>query len=148
LSLINAALLGTPRILFAVGRDGLLSGRAAQVSSGGTPRVALAITALAAALFILSGTLEQLVAVAAVLFVLNYLSAYGAVMRLRVREPELERPFRVFGYPWTTLIVFTGAAVFLWATVLDDLRSGSFALALTALSIPAYAWIQYRKKRN
>ena len=145
LSLVNAILLGAPRVLYAVGRDGLLPSRATEVSASGTPRVALGLTALMVALLILSGTLEQLIAVAAVLYVLNYLSAYAAVVRLRRMEPSTLRPFKAWGYPWTTWIVLLGSATFLVATVSEDVHSGVFACVLLALAAPAYAWARHRR---
>jgi basic amino acid/polyamine antiporter, APA family len=59
LSLVNAVLLMTPRVLLAFGRDGLLTPKAAVVSVGGTPRVALAVSSAAGIALILSGTFEQ-----------------------------------------------------------------------------------------
>jgi APA family basic amino acid/polyamine antiporter len=145
LSLVNAILLGAPRVLYAVGRDGLLPSGATHVSESGTPRVALGLTALMVGLLILSGTLEQLIAVAAVLYVLNYLSAYAAVVRLRRTEPLLLRPFKAWGYPWTTATVLLGSATFLVATVSEDVHSGLFACVLLALAAPAYAWAHHRR---
>ena len=43
LSVLNATVLVTPRILYAIGRDGLFTERATRVSRSGTPRVALAV---------------------------------------------------------------------------------------------------------
>ena len=148
LSLINATLLGAPRILYAIGRDGLFSATATRVSASGTPSVALGITSVTVALLILSGTLEQLIAVAAVLFVLNYVSAYSAVIVLRVREGGLARPFRAFGYPWTTALVLLGSVVFLVAAVVDDPRSGAFAAGMIAISVPLSSWIGRRGGRQ
>ena len=79
LSVTNATLLIAPRILFAIGRNGFFTRKAAIVSAGGTPRV----TSVAGAVLIMSGTFEQLVALCAVVFMLNYLSAYVAVFVLR-----------------------------------------------------------------
>ena len=99
LSLLNAVLLMTPRILFAIGRDGFFTQKAAAVSASGTPRLALGLSSAAAAALILSGTFEQIVALAAVLFLLIYISAYAALLVLRRREPDLPRPYRAFGFP-------------------------------------------------
>ncbi len=44
LSLVNATLLMAPRVLLAIGRDGFFTRKAALVSAGGTPRVALGVT--------------------------------------------------------------------------------------------------------
>jgi len=109
LSLINAIMLMTPRILLAIGRDGFFTKKAAQVSAGGTPRVALAVTGLGAAVLIMSGTFEEIVAVAAVLFLLIYISTYSALIVLRRREPDTPRPYRAFGYPFTTISCSRGA---------------------------------------
>jgi APA family basic amino acid/polyamine antiporter len=146
LSLINATLFMGPRILLAIGRDGFFTKKAALVSAGGTPRVALAVTSAGAAALILSGTFEQIIAVAAVLFLLTYVSAYGALIVLRRREPATPRPYRAFGFPYSTAIVLLGC-VFLWiAAILEDRVSGFFAGVLLVACAPVYAWIARRRR--
>ena len=138
LSLVNATLLMTPRILLAMGRDGLFVRRAASVSAGGAPRPALALTSLAAIALIATGTFEQIVSLAAVLFLLNYLSAYASVFVLRRREPAAIRPYRAIGFPVTTAIVLLGSVLFLAAAVADDHRSGLIAAVLMAAVAALY----------
>jgi basic amino acid/polyamine antiporter, APA family len=146
LSLVNATLLLAPRVLFAIGRDGLFTRKAAAVSAGGTPRLALAVSSAAAIALILSGTFEQIVALAAVLFLLNYISAYAALFVLRRREPDLPRPYRAFGFPFTSAIVLAGSVLALIAAVVEDLRSALIALLLLAACAPVYAGIARRKR--
>jgi APA family basic amino acid/polyamine antiporter len=117
------------RVLFAIGRDGLFTARAAVVSAGGTPRTALVLTSASVVVVILSGTFEQVIALYAVLFLLSYVSAFLAVFVLRQREPRLPRPYRAFGYPVTT------------AAVLEDPRSGLIAAAFLGVCAPVYAWL-------
>ena len=102
LSLMNAVLLGAPRILFGIGRDGLFSPRATEVGAGGTPRAALLFTVVGVAVFIASGKFEEIIAVASILLAALYFVNYFAVIVLRVREPNMPRPFRAWGYPVTT----------------------------------------------
>jgi len=111
LSLVNATLLMTPRILLAIGRDGFFTRKAASVSASGTPRVALGVTGAAAAVLIHERHFEQIIAIAAVLFLLNYVSAYSALIVLRIKEPGLPRPYRAFGFPYTTAIVLLGCVL-------------------------------------
>jgi basic amino acid/polyamine antiporter, APA family len=146
LSLINATLLGAPRILYAIGRDGLFSGKATRVSAGGTPSVALGITSATAALLVLFFTLDQLIELAAVLFVLNYVTAYSAVITLRVREPGVARPFRAWGFPWATGLVLLGSVLFLVAAVAESPFSGGFAALLIAIAAPAYWWLSRHRR--
>jgi APA family basic amino acid/polyamine antiporter len=144
LSLLNAILIMTPRILLAIGRDGFFTRHAAAVSTSGTPRVALALSSTIAAVLILSGTFDQIVALAAVLFVFNYISAYAAVFVLRRREPGLPRPYRAIGYPVTTAVVLAGSVLFLIAAISEDHRSGLIAGGLLVACIPAYAFVKRR----
>ena len=137
-STINALLLISPRILFAMGRDGLLPRRMASVNSGGTPSVALLIGALAIIALVLTGSFETLIAIASFLFVSVYISGFAALFRLRARQPELTRPFKVWGYPWTTLGVLMASVGFLIASVISDIKHSLFTLVLIAISYPVY----------
>jgi APA family basic amino acid/polyamine antiporter len=148
LSLINAVLLMTPRVLFAIGRDGFFTAKAAAVSAGGTPRLALALSSAAAVALILTGTFEQIVALATVLFLLVYIATYIAVFVLRRREPELPRPFHAYGFPLTTGIVCLGCVLVLLAALVEDPRSGATAAALLIACAPVYACIARRKRRQ
>lgn len=142
LSLLNSVMLTTPRILFAIGRDGWISTRAADVSRGGTPRVALAATTLTSALMILTGSFNQIIALFAVLILLYYIAAFLAVFVLRYRQPALPRPYRAFGFPLSTSVVLVGSIAFLIAAVVEDWRSGMKAAIFVAACIPAYAWLE------
>ena len=146
LSLVNAVLLGAPRILFATGRDGLFTRRAAHVGPAGTPAVALLVSAVAAALLIVSGRFEDIIAIAAILVTALYSISFIAVITLRMREPNLPRPFRAWGYPLTTLIVLLGSLAFLAAAIHDDPVSAGRVLALLAIAAPAYFLMRRRQR--
>jgi basic amino acid/polyamine antiporter, APA family len=142
LGLINAVLLGAPRILLAIGRDGIFSERAAQVGSGGVPRPALLLSSATAALFIASGKFEDIIAVAAILVVVMYCANYIAVIVLRIREPEMIRPFRAWAYPFSTVLVLICSFLFLVAAIHDDPVSALRAGCLLAVAVPAYLWMR------
>lgn len=140
LSLTNALLLGATRILFAVGRDGLI-GATARVSASGTPRTAMVFTAGMAGLLVASGRFEEIVAVAAILMATAYCVNYSAVIVLRVREPGLARPFKAWGFPWTTGLVLVGSVAFLVTDVYGDPASGWRAAVLLGTALPVYWWL-------
>ncbi|HEY3741575.1 MAG TPA: APC family permease [Bryobacteraceae bacterium] len=139
-SLINSSLLGASRILFALGRTRLFWRRAAEVNKGGTPWVALACTTGAGIVLVLSGTFERLLAMAGVFYVVLYCSAFASLLVLRKKEPQTPRPFPVWGYPWTTLIVLIGGLGFLVGAFFTDTANSIEAIAFMALSAPVY-WI-------
>jgi APA family basic amino acid/polyamine antiporter len=148
LSLVNATTLMAPRILFAIGRDGFFTQKAVLVSAGGTPRVALAVTSVGAAGLIMSGSFEQIVAVATVLFLLMYVSAYSALIVLRRREPATVRPYRAWGFPYTTAVVLLGCVLLWIAAIMEDRRSAVFAALLLVACIPVYAWLARHRRQG
>jgi APA family basic amino acid/polyamine antiporter len=137
-----------PRILFSMSRDGLFSTHAATVNKGGTPTRALLLTVVTGILLIATGTFEVLLSVVAFLFVLNYSSGFLAVIVLRKKEAEMPRPFKVRGYPWTTLIVLLGSILFLIGQVISDTRNSVYAMGLIALSYPIFFTIKRAVKKE
>ncbi|MBV9573035.1 MAG: APC family permease [Acidobacteriales bacterium] len=138
LSGINAYHLMASRIPFAMSKDGLLSRHASKVNLGGTPTVGLFLSTIVALTFILSGKFEIVLSVTAFYFVADYLMAYTAVFVLRWREPHANRPFRAWGYPWTTGLAWIGSLGFLVAAIKEDARNSEYALISLALSYPLY----------
>lgn len=137
--MLNAILMIGTRILFAMGRDGLLWTRTATVGSGGTPTVATLVTTAVAVVGILSGTFQRLVAITAFFLVLNYSVCCLALMVLRSREPARVRPFRAWGYPWSAGIVLIGAVAMVVGTLVGDSVNGAGGLALLAAGLAGRA---------
>jgi APA family basic amino acid/polyamine antiporter len=138
ISSMNVGLLMMPRILFAMARDRLIPGWMASVNSGGTPVPALFLSTAVAIALVLSGSFLTLIAICAILFVAVYLSGFISLFVLRVREPDLPRPFKMWGYPWTNLGICLGAGAFLIAAVVADLRHALFTVITIALTYPLY----------
>jgi APA family basic amino acid/polyamine antiporter len=138
LSTINAYTLSAPRTLYAMSCDGLFTHHGRTVNKGGTPTITLLISTIVGMLFIVSGTFNQVLAVVAFFFVSYYTLAFISVIVLRRREPNLPRPYRVWGYPWTTLIVIAGSIAFLVGAIKGDTKNSLWALGLLAISLPVF----------
>jgi len=139
LSTINACHLMATRTMFALSRDGLFVRQAAAVNKGGTPATALLLTVLTSLVFIWLGeTFDKVITVVAFFFVANYSLTFISVFVLRRREPERERPYRAWGYPWTTGVALIGSILFLAGAVASDTRNSVYALGLLALSYPIF----------
>jgi APA family basic amino acid/polyamine antiporter len=147
-SALNATFLLAPRILFGMARDGFLPSWVAAVNKGGTPSTALLLVALVSIALILSGGYEKLIAMSSFLVVALYLSGFCALIALRVREPDLPRPFKAWGYPWTNLGVLLASSAFLVAMVVADLKDATFTLFLIALSYPFYVFAVKKRRKT
>lgn len=139
LSAINAYHLMSTRVLFAISRDRLFTSRATAVNKGGTPTVALLMSAAVAVLFILFGqTFGKVITILAFFFVANYTLSFISVFVLRRREPDKERPYRAWGYPWTTALALLGSVLFLIGAMASDTRNSIYAIILLAISYPLF----------
>jgi APA family basic amino acid/polyamine antiporter len=148
LSAINAYHLMSTRVLFAISRDGLFAKQAAAVNKGGTPTVALVMSAAVAVLVIIFGeTFEKVISALAFFFVANYTLSFVSVFVLRRREPEKERPYRAWGYPWTTALALIGSVLFLVGAIAADIAGGTrysiYALGLLAVSYPLFRLLKF-----
>jgi APA family basic amino acid/polyamine antiporter len=149
LSTVNANNLIAPRILFAMSRDRLFSEKATKVNRGGTPTITLFVSTLVAVLFILlSKRLENVFAALAFFFVINYAVSFLAVFVLRRREPDMNRPFRAWGYPWTTALALLGSIAFLIGAVASDTQNSVYALLMLAASYPAFLLLKWINKQG
>lgn len=107
-SLVSAllvTLLGQIRIFFAMARDGLLPRMFAAVHPRWrTPHLGTLVTGVTAALIAGFFPLRVLGELISIGTLLAFLVVCLGVMALRIRRPELARPFRVPGYPWTPVL--------------------------------------------
>jgi len=139
LSALNSNHLMASRVLFAMSRDGLVTSRAAIVNDGGTPTTALLASTIVAVVFVLFGrTFERVVTVLAFFFVANYALSFISVFVLRNREPDKPRPYRAWGYPWTTAIALVGSIAFLVGAIASDTANSLIALVALAASYPVF----------
>jgi basic amino acid/polyamine antiporter, APA family len=137
--LLNAvAMMGT-RVIFAMGRDRLFWSRTSSVNPGGTPDIATLLTAAVAVGLIATGTFQRLIAMTSFFLAINYSLCCLALVVLRHREPELRRPYRAWGYPWSVWVVMVGAVLFLVAMLVGDIFNGLAAVGLLAVGLIARA---------
>lgn len=142
MSAIPPCIMMASRVPYAMTEDGLFPRSAAVVNPGGTPIVTLALSALLAVSFIVTGTFSQVIAIAAFFFVLQYVMSFSALFVLRRREPDRPRPYRAIGYPVSTAISWLGGVAFLIGVVVQDRRNSAIAIGILLASYPVYRMLR------
>lgn len=143
LSTINACHLMATRVLYAMSRDGLFLRKASNVNPGGTPALALFLSVVCSLIFIVFGqTFEKVITVVAFFFVANYSLSFISVFVLRRREPEKDRPYRAWGYPWTTGAALLGSILFFIGAIASDTWNSIYALLMLGVSYPVFRMIR------
>lgn len=144
IGIINALLMFVPRVVFALGRDGMFANNAATVNKGGTPVFALAFTALPAIVLAAIGTFEKLLAISEFFAVTNTILLIGSLFILRRREPDLPRPFRTWGYPFTPLILLLISFAIFVGYIVSNPSDSLYAIAALAVSYPIFLLVKRR----
>jgi APA family basic amino acid/polyamine antiporter len=149
----NGLILAGPRLYYAMARDGLfLKGAASIDPERGTPVRSLWYQALWTILLLLTGSLgtrgAQLysdlltfTSFASLLF--NALTVAGLFV-LRVRQPKLDRPFRVPAYPIIPALYLAVAAFFLVFIAVGDPRNAGLGTVVMLMGVPVYFFLKRR----
>jgi len=168
LSCLNANQLFCSRTLYAMSCDGLFFRSFTRVNAGGTPTLSLLLSTIVGVLFVLVSTLklaglspfELVIDMLSFFFVANYTLSYSSLFALRKKEPQMERPYRAWGYPWTTGIALFASALFLIASIVPDLKTAlttgqvwppspaMLALFILLLSYPMFRLLRWVTRRN
>lgn len=136
------------RVFHGLGKEGFLPAVTSHVNRGGTPDVAMAVSAFFAVLLALSGTFETvfLIVGALAIFILAFTDL--AFFKLRMDEPELARPYRAIGYPWLPAAVLVLDFALLAAFLAADPMSGGFMVAAILICIPLTMWTRRRRRTS
>jgi len=96
---INGILLAGPRAYYAMAQDGLLFTGVGKLNRRGVPGNALVVQCVWACLLTVSGTYGDLLDYVIFAVLIFYVLTMIGLFVLRRKRPEVERPYRAFGYP-------------------------------------------------
>ena len=141
IGVLNAQLLNYPRIPFALARDGLFFSRIAVVANKTrTPAAAIVLVGFFSSLFALTGSYVLILSYVA--FVIHFFICLAviAVIVLRIREPQLDRPFKVPGYPFTPAAFLLVSVFYLGNLVTTQPLNVAVGVAIVMSGLPFYAY--------
>lgn len=134
-----ATVITLPRAFYTMARDGIFFARLAEVHPvHRTPAVAIVATCAWASVLALSGTFEQLLTYVVFVGWIFYGLAAAAVIVLRKKKPDAERPFKVPGYPLTPALFVLAAAALVVNTVVAQPKIAVIGMAMVAAGAPVY----------
>ena len=147
ISILNAFTMIPARILFGLSRDGFFINKGTLINKGGTPIIALLISASFTLILIVIGTFEILFSLATFMSVIVWGLAYASLIKLRISEPNLPRPYKSWGYPYTTLIMLLFSVVLFLGFAYSDQHSLMVIGIVTLLSYPLFLVINRNKNQ-
>lgn len=145
---LNATILTYARIAFAMAQDGLFFRSLQRVHPHyRTPGNAIAAQAAIACAFALSGGYEQILSYFSFVEYLFFSLGVATVIILRRREPNLERPYRVWLYPLPPVLFLIVSAWYLGNLLVHRSGGSMVGVVLLLTGIPFYlAWRRPNRK--
>jgi APA family basic amino acid/polyamine antiporter len=138
-SAANAVMLNSPRIYYAMAKDGLFFHALSQVHPRfGTPALAVAAAGIWSAVLAASGTYEQLLTYVVFVAWIFYALSAASVFIYRRRQPDLARPYRVPAYPFTPILFILAALALVGNTIVTQPLRAVVGLGIVFLGAPAY----------
>lgn len=136
---LNGAILSGARVPYAMARDGYFFGAVGKVHPDHrTPHVAILALSLWGALLVLTGSFEELFNYVIFASYILYALTAASVFVLRRKRPELDRPYRMFGYPWVPVLFIVLSSALVLVTLVNAPRESMRGLGLISLGIPFY----------
>ncbi len=138
LSTISSYVFIGPRIMETMGEDYSYIRILSKNNSQGIPIYAFILQLAICLLFIFTSSFEQVLMYTGIALIITNSATVAAVFVLRKREPELPRPYKVWGYPWTPILFLAVNAWILFYTFKEQTVESIIGVSLFLASILLY----------
>lgn len=138
ISILNAYMMMPSRILYGMSRDGFFIQKGTLINNGGTPIVTLLVSSLFAFCLICMGTFEILFSLSTFMAIIVWGLTYISLIKLRFSEPNLERPYKSWGYPFTSILMIIFSLALFTGFAYSDSKSLLIIGSITLLSYPVF----------
>ncbi len=142
----SGLILSGGRLFYAMSKDGLFFKQAGDLNSHNVPEKALWFQCVWASILCLSGKYGDLLTYATFASLLFYMLTIYGIFILRKKEPEAERPYRAFGYPFVPIayILITGTICI--TLLINDTKNTGLGLLIVLIGVPVYYLTQKNNK--
>ena len=146
---LNGSMMTAPRIFFAAAQDGLFPKAIARVDPRThAPTAAVQLMTVMGMIFILIRTFTEL----ADQFIIGiwpfYALAVAGVFVLRRTRPQLERPYRTWGFPVVPLLFLAGALLLLGNYLVSETRAFAIDIGIILSGVPVFAILRASQRRG
>ena len=146
----NGMIMTGPRVYYAMAEEGLFFRIFGRVNARSrAPMFAVILQGLWAAGLTLLGTFQELFTYVVFTAWIFYGLTVAGVIVLRIRRPQLERPFRAPGYPWLPAVFAVAALGITASAVVSSPLHAAYGITLVLTGLPLYAlFVAGRKSKS
>jgi APA family basic amino acid/polyamine antiporter len=134
----NGLILAGARVYYTMAKDGLFFKKAGTLNENAVPAWALWAQCIVAGLLCLSGRYGDLLDMVSFIVVIFYILTIIGIFILRKKRPELDRPYKAFGYPVLPAIYILMGSCFCVLLIIYKPNFTWPGLIITLLGVPLY----------
>ncbi len=134
----NGLILAGARVYYTMAKDGVFFNQAGLLNRLAVPEMALWVQGIVACLWSLSGRYGQLLDMVSFVVVIFYVLTIFGIFILRKRQPNVERPYKAFGYPVLPAIYILMGITFCILLIIYKPQFTWPGLLITLAGIPIY----------
>jgi APA family basic amino acid/polyamine antiporter len=143
----NGLILAGARVYYTMAQDGLFFKKAGTLNKNAVPAWALWAQCVVAGLLCLSGKYGDLLDMVSFIVVIFYILTIIGIFILRKKRPEMERPYKAFGYPVLPAIYILMGTCFCVLLIIYKPNFTWPGLIITLIGIPLY-YIALRNQKK
>jgi basic amino acid/polyamine antiporter, APA family len=134
----NGLILAGARVYYTMANDGLFFKKAGSLNKNSVPEWALWSQCIVACLLCLSGGYGNLLDMISLVVVIFYTLTIAGIFILRKKRPDVERPYKAFGYPLLPIIYIVMGTTFCILLIIYKPEFTWPGLIITLIGIPLY----------
>lgn len=134
----NGLILAGARVYYTMAQDKLFFKRTARLNKYAVPEYGMWIQCLVACLLCLSGRYGDLLNYVSFVVMIFYILTIWGIFILRKKYPNMERPYKAFGYPVLPILYILLAAIFCLSLVIYQPKYALWGLFIVLIGIPIY----------
>jgi APA family basic amino acid/polyamine antiporter len=143
----NGLILSGARVYYTMAKDGVFFKKTGTLNKFGVPQFGLWIQAAVASLLCLSGRYGDLLDMISFVVVIFYMLTIAGIFILRVKRPNVERPYKAIGYPILPAIYIIMGTAFCILLCIYKWQYPIYGLVIVLIGIPLY-YISQRNVNN
>ena len=146
---LNGYLLTGPRIPYALAKDGLIPGSKiiSKVNKGSSPYNAIWLIAILACIYALTGQFNLLTDLTIFAVWIFYVLTFIGVIILRKNKKDLNRPYKVPGYPVIPIIAILGGSFVVINQLITSPIISLGGIIITIAGLPIYTYMSKKHRR-
>ena len=145
---LNGCILSAARVYYAMAKDKLFFRQATVLNKNGSPANSLTMQCIWSCLLCLSGTYGELLNYIMFAVMIFYLITISGLFVLRIKKPEMERPYKAFGYPVIPAIYLLLAFLVALDMLIYQSKQSMYGLVIILIGIPIFYVFEWSEKKK